>query len=79
MTTFDVTPQFSGALLGEPDYGAPGDFATFDHNGEVEKIGTHTFAPSSKTSNAQLITCQNSAVSSRAGLSTKNLHHGAFT
>ncbi|OAG11001.1 uncharacterized protein CC84DRAFT_1238264 [Paraphaeosphaeria sporulosa] len=38
MDTFDVTPQFSGAILGEPDYGAPGDFATFDDKGNIEKI-----------------------------------------
>ncbi|KAF2443866.1 hypothetical protein P171DRAFT_495744 [Karstenula rhodostoma CBS 690.94] len=38
MATFDVTPQFSGTLLGEPDYGAPGDFATFDEKGNIEKM-----------------------------------------
>lgn len=44
INTFDITPQFCGALLGEPDYGAPGNFANFDDQGNIEKIGTFVLA-----------------------------------
>lgn len=26
-------------LLGEPEYWAPGDFATYDHDGKLQRIG----------------------------------------
>jgi len=39
LSTLDVTPQFAGLLLGEPDYGAPGDFANHDQNGTMQRIG----------------------------------------
>ncbi|KAI1673550.1 hypothetical protein Ptr902_00303 [Pyrenophora tritici-repentis] len=38
LSTLDVTPQFTGLLLGEPDYGAPGDFANHDQSGTVQRV-----------------------------------------
>ena len=78
LATFDITPQFSGALLGEPDYGAPGDFATFDEKGNIEKIGvcTSTSLPT-QSMIAQLKSSQNFAASSLVGLFTRNLLRGA--
>ncbi|KAF2501286.1 hypothetical protein BU16DRAFT_533977 [Lophium mytilinum] len=38
LQSLDVTSQFVGLLLGEPDYGAPGDFAVYDDQGVIRKI-----------------------------------------
>ncbi|KAF2651128.1 hypothetical protein K491DRAFT_720142 [Lophiostoma macrostomum CBS 122681] len=38
LTTLDVTPHFIGPLFGEPDYGAPGDFATLSEAGHVQRL-----------------------------------------
>jgi hypothetical protein len=37
---FEVSPQFLAHLLAEPDYWAPGDFATHDVQGELSYLGT---------------------------------------
>ena len=39
LDTLDITPHFVGALLGEPDYGAPGDFATYGEDGSIQRFG----------------------------------------
>jgi hypothetical protein len=36
---FHVSPQFVPLLLAEPDYWSPGDFATFDEDGNVLRLG----------------------------------------
>lgn len=34
-------PQFLSLMLGEPDYWAPGDFATHDEHGKLSRMGTY--------------------------------------
>lgn len=36
---FQISPQYLCLLLGEPDYWAPGNFATFDSKGDLIRIG----------------------------------------
>jgi hypothetical protein len=36
---FQISPQYLCLLLGEPDYWAPGDFATFDPKGDLIRTG----------------------------------------
>lgn len=45
LKTFDITPQFTGALLGEPDYWAPGDFASLDEQGNIQRLGEYKPSP----------------------------------
>lgn len=39
---FQISPQYLSLLLGEPDYWAPGDFATLDAKGNLSRIGLYT-------------------------------------
>ncbi|KAI5859307.1 hypothetical protein GGS23DRAFT_616406 [Durotheca rogersii] len=41
----DVSPQFLGPLLGEPDYWAPGDFAVYDEKGALDRIDFYCQQP----------------------------------
>jgi hypothetical protein len=77
LSTLDVTPQFTGLLLGEPDYGAPGDFANHDQDGNVQGIGRVN--PIYTLFNVQVDLSQNFVASNPAGPSTKRVHRGVST
>ena len=46
LSLLNVSPQFISSLLGEPDYWAPGDFATHDEYGSIQRLGEFESCPS---------------------------------